>query len=66
MAMSKIHDLRTHPDRFVTAQELAEYYRISDRTVYRLVEKGALKAVKVGASVRIPTQAARKIGPLSE
>jgi excisionase family DNA binding protein len=66
MSMSRIEDLRTHPDKFVTAKELAEYYRVSDRTIRRLVDKGALEGVKIGRAVRIPTVAARDLGPLPD
>lgn len=66
MTMSRIRDLDSHPDRHVTPQELAEYYRVSDRTVHRLVQKGALKAVKVGRAVRIPTDAARLFGQIDD
>lgn len=66
MTMARIEDLRTHPDKFVTAKELAEYYRVSDRTIYRLVTKGALPGVRVGSSVRIPIDAARQIDPIRE
>jgi excisionase family DNA binding protein len=39
--------------RFVTVAEVAEQLRVSNMTVYRLVQAGHLPAVRVGRSYRI-------------
>ncbi|HWG72553.1 MAG TPA: helix-turn-helix domain-containing protein [Acidimicrobiales bacterium] len=46
-----------HPDdnrsRFVTVAEVAALLRVSNMTVYRLVQSNQLPAVRVGRSYRI-------------
>ena len=39
--------------RFVTVSEVAALLRVSNMTVYRLVQAGQLPAVRVGRSYRI-------------
>jgi excisionase family DNA binding protein len=39
--------------RFVTVAEVASLLRVSNMTVYRLVQSGQLPAVRVGRSYRI-------------
>jgi excisionase family DNA binding protein len=39
--------------RFVTVAEVAKQLRVSNMTVYRLVQAGHLPAVRVGRSYRI-------------
>jgi excisionase family DNA binding protein len=39
--------------RFVTVAEVAEQMRVSNMTVYRLVQAGQLPAVRIGRSYRI-------------
>ena len=39
--------------RFVTVSEVANLLRVSNMTVYRLVQSGQLAAVRVGRSYRI-------------
>jgi len=41
----------------LTVSEIAEYLRVSDMTVYRLMSSGKLRHVRVGRSFRIPAQA---------
>lgn len=55
----KIRDINTHPEPHVTVIEFADYLTVSEDTVYRLVEKGALEGVRVGRSLRIKTESAR-------
>jgi excisionase family DNA binding protein len=40
----------------LTVAEVAQIMRLSKMTVYRMVNSGALPALKVGRSVRIPEQ----------
>jgi len=44
------------PDLF-TAQQLAEYLQLSKRTIYRLVERNQIPAVRVGGQWRFPRSA---------
>jgi len=39
--------------RFVTVAEVADQLRVSNMTVYRLVQAGSLPAVRIGRSYRI-------------
>ena len=39
--------------RFVTVAEVASQLRVSNMTVYRLIQSGQLAAVRVGRSYRI-------------
>jgi excisionase family DNA binding protein len=43
--------------RFLTVAEVAEMMRVSNMTVYRLVQSGQLPAVRFGRSYRIPESA---------
>jgi excisionase family DNA binding protein len=55
-----IKDISTHPKAFVTLEAFADYLEVSPRTLYHNIDKGALKAVKVGGLLRIPIEEARK------
>lgn len=43
--------------RYLTVAEVAELMRVSRMTVYRLVNRGELPAVRVGRSFRVPQDA---------
>jgi excisionase family DNA binding protein len=45
--------------RFLTVAEVAGIMRVSKMTVYRLVQSGAMPAVRVGRSYRVPEKAVR-------
>lgn len=45
--------LKESRSRFVTVAEVANQLRVSNMTVYRLVQAGQLPAVRVGRSYRI-------------
>jgi excisionase family DNA binding protein len=40
-------------DRLLTVQEVAERMRVSNMTVYRLIQAGDLRATRVGRSYRL-------------
>ena len=40
--------------QYFRVDEVAEYFAVSVRTVYRLIEEGALKRTKIRGSLRIP------------
>jgi len=50
--MGKLNDARPR-SRYVTVAEVAGQLRVSNMTVYRLVQAGQLTAVRVGRSYRI-------------
>lgn len=60
--MSTITDLATHGEKHVTVAELAAYWHVSERSVQYYVQKGALRGVRVGRSIRILTADARAFG----
>ena len=41
------------PARFLTVAEVADLLRVSSMTVYRLIKKGELPAVRIGRSYRL-------------
>ena len=43
----------TSGDRLLTVAEVAEVLRVSGMTVYRLIEKGELRALRIGARWRV-------------
>jgi excisionase family DNA binding protein len=54
-----IHDLETHPTQYVSVGELADYWLVSRRYLYKQVRSGTLDAIQIGPrSCRIATTAA--------
>ena len=51
--MAKVDDLRAHSGEFVTVSELAHYWHVSERTIYRHIFKGALPAIRIGPFGRL-------------
>lgn len=47
--------------RFLTVAEVAGLMRVSNMTVYRMVESGRLPAVRFGRSYRIPESALEQV-----
>ena len=62
--MMRIVDIKTHSEALITVEELAAYWRVSERTIYRDIEKGAIKTVLrlPGGHIRIPITVAREYG----
>ncbi|MBZ0111390.1 MAG: helix-turn-helix domain-containing protein [Thermoanaerobaculia bacterium] len=48
---------------FLTAAEAARKLRTTTRTVYALIDSGALRAVRLGRSLRIPVEALGALPP---
>lgn len=42
--------------RYFRVDEVARYFAVSDRTIYRRIDMGDLKVVRVGVCVRIPLE----------
>lgn len=49
------------PDKFYTAEELADYLKVSAQTVRAWIREGKLKAVKFGRSWRIADHEVQRI-----
>jgi excisionase family DNA binding protein len=47
-------------ERFLTVSEVAKHLRVSNMTVYRLVNSGQLAAVRIGRGYRIREEDVRK------
>ena len=55
-----ITDLPSHPGKFVTPADLADYCDLALRTIYNHIASGYLPAVRMGNKVlKIPIDAAR-------
>jgi len=47
----------TKPPTLLTVKEVAELLRVHQRTAYRLITGGTIRAVKIGSQWRVPEQA---------
>ena len=45
------------PPTLLTVREVAGYLRVHQRTAYRLITGGSIKAVKIGSQWRVPESA---------
>lgn len=45
------------PPNLLTVQEVADLLRVHQRTAYRLITKGDIKAIKIGSQWRVPEAA---------
>ncbi|WP_272698764.1 helix-turn-helix domain-containing protein [Desulfovibrio sp. Fe33] len=45
------------PPTLLTVREVADYLRVHQRTAYRLITSGAIRAVKIGSQWRVPEPA---------
>jgi excisionase family DNA binding protein len=48
MAKTSIHDLATHPRAYVSVGELASYWGIGRKHIYKQLEAGTLEAIRLG------------------
>lgn len=61
--MGMILDLETHTAKMVTVEELAAYWNVSKKTIYRHIEKGALPVQRLPeGAIRIRIEDARRYG----
>jgi excisionase family DNA binding protein len=44
----RIRALKDHPEPYVTTSELAEYWNVSRKQIYKQIEAGTLRAIKLG------------------
>jgi excisionase family DNA binding protein len=62
----RLWDLASHVAQYVTVDELARYWMISRKQIYKLIEKGNLPAIRWGPrSLRIRTSDAIQFERLS-
>lgn len=45
------------PPTLLTVREVAEMLRVHQRTAYRLITSGSIKAIKIGSQWRVPERA---------
>jgi excisionase family DNA binding protein len=48
MGIRRIVDLQSHPEPYVTTSDLADYWRVSRKQIYKQIEAGTLKAIRLG------------------
>jgi excisionase family DNA binding protein len=62
-----IKSLADHPDPYVTTTELAEYWMVSRKQIYKQIEAGTLKAIRLGPRLlRIRTSEALEFERLAK
>jgi excisionase family DNA binding protein len=55
-----VKDLQSHPESYVTVAELAEYWLVGRKQIYKQIEAGTLQAIRLGPRLlRIRTVDAR-------
>lgn len=55
-----VKDLQSHPEPYVTVAELAEYWLVGRKQIYKQIEGGTLPAIRLGPRLlRIRTADAR-------
>lgn len=59
-AHTPIRDLETHPRKYVSPLQLAEYVGVTKRTIYHHIDKGALRVVKLGGVLRVHIEEAKR------
>lgn len=50
-----VPDASPRRDTYMTVAEVADRWRVAKMTVYRLVESGDLRAIRIARNIRIPT-----------
>ena len=57
----RIKDLQSHPDPYVTVVDLAEYWLVGRKQIYKQIDAGTLRAIRLGPRLlRIRTADARE------
>jgi len=52
-------NLATHPEKYVTVTQLAQYWQVSRKQIYKQIDAGVLEAIRLGERLyRIRTAAA--------
>lgn len=50
-------NITSKPPTLYTVREVADLLRVHQRTAYRLITGGSIKAIKIGSQWRVPEQA---------
>jgi len=58
--MNNFSEMTHNEKRYYRVDEVARYFRVSDRTIYRLIETGNLKAIRIRDCIRIPVEEIRE------
>jgi excisionase family DNA binding protein len=48
LSRRKILDLQTHPEPYLTTSDLAEYWGVSRKQIYKQIDAGTLVAIRLG------------------
>jgi excisionase family DNA binding protein len=48
MGIRKIMDLHTHPEPYVTTSDLADYWGVNRKQIYKQIDAGTLAAIRLG------------------
>jgi excisionase family DNA binding protein len=48
LSIRKILDLQTHPEPYLTASDLADYWGVSRKQIYKQIDAGTLVAIRLG------------------
>jgi len=60
-------DLQKHPDPYVTTSDLAGYWRVSRKQIYKQIDAGTLRAIRLGPRLlRISTAEAIRFEHLAK
>ncbi len=69
-ANTKIANLARHNDKYVTVAQLADYWQVSRRQIYKQIEAGTLGAIRLGprlyriqTAVALEFEARAQMGP---
>jgi excisionase family DNA binding protein len=61
VGVRKIKNLQTHNEPYVTTSDLAEYWSVSRKQIYKQIEAGTLRAIRLGPRLlRISTTEAAR------
>jgi len=44
----RLQDLQSHPEPYVTVAELAEYWLVGRKQIYKQIDAGTLRAIRLG------------------
>ncbi len=57
----RLSNLATHSEAYVTVAQLADYWQVSRKQIYKQIDAGTLEAVRLGPRLyRIRTEVARR------
>ena len=51
-----MYNIENGGDYLVTVKQAAEIFPVTKRTIFRWIESGQIKAIKIGGTVRIPDE----------